>query len=137
MKDKNNILKSSPSQKHTSTPLEPTTTVQTNRRDPPLEGGISENICGMWTLKHGISSQIFYELLIKTELKGDTDMDFKNLYNHINMYLNAVARLKVDLLPDYLSIKKTLSLKNALSQIAITSPTPGISRYTHPLVTYS
>ena len=35
---KNNIQKTSPSQKDTSTPPDPTTTVQTNRRAPPLEG---------------------------------------------------------------------------------------------------
>ena len=66
MKDKKNIPKSSTYQKDTSTPTDPTTTVQTNRRAPPLEGGISKNIGGMWTLKHEISSPIFYELLIKT-----------------------------------------------------------------------
>ena len=42
-----NISKSSPAQKDTSTPPEPTTTVQTNKRAPPLEVGISENIGGM------------------------------------------------------------------------------------------
>ena len=52
MMDHINISKSSPSQKDTSTPPGPTTTVQTNKRAPPLEGGISENIGGMWTLKH-------------------------------------------------------------------------------------
>ena len=66
MMDQTNILKASPSHKDKSTPLEPTTTVQTNRRAPPLEGGISENIGGMWTLKHEISSPRFYDLLIKT-----------------------------------------------------------------------
>ena len=65
MMDQTNISKSSPAQKDTSTPLEPTTTVQTNKRAPPLEGGISENIGGMWTLKHKISSTRLYELLIK------------------------------------------------------------------------
>ena len=104
MKDKNNISKSSPAQKDTSTPLDPTTTVQTNRRAPPLEGGISKNIGGMWTLKYEISSPRFYELLIKIELKGDTALDLKNFYNHVEISLNAVTRLKVDLLPDYLSI---------------------------------
>ena len=54
-KDRNNISKSSPAQKYTSTPPDPTTTVQTNTRAPPLEGGISKNIGGMWTLKHYIS----------------------------------------------------------------------------------
>ena len=66
IKDKNNISKSSPAHKDTLTPLDPTTTVQTNRRAPPLEGGISENIGGMWTLKHEISSPRFYEILINT-----------------------------------------------------------------------
>ena len=36
--DKNNISTSSPSQKYTSPPPEPTTTAQTNRRAPSLEG---------------------------------------------------------------------------------------------------
>ena len=93
-KDKNNISKSSPAQKDTSTPPEPTTTVQTNRRDPPLEGVISENIAGMWTLKNEISSPKFYELLIKTELKIYTALDLKNFLNHIKMSLNEVTRLR-------------------------------------------
>ena len=54
-KDKNNISKYSIYQKDTLTPPDPTTTVQTNRRDPTLEGGISKNIGGMWNLKHEIS----------------------------------------------------------------------------------
>ena len=54
-KDRNKISKSSPAQKDTSTPPDPTTTVQTNKRAPPLEGGIYKNIGGMWTLKHYIS----------------------------------------------------------------------------------
>ena len=111
MKDKNNISKSSPSQKDTSTPPDPTTTVQTNRKAPPLEGGISENIGGMWTLKHDIRSPRFYELLTKIKLKGDTALDIKNFYNHIKMSLNAVTRLKVDLLPDYLSINRNSEFK--------------------------
>ena len=111
MMDQTNISKSSPAQKDTSTPPDPTTTVQTNKRDPPLEGGISENIGGIWTLKHEISSPRFYELLIKTELKGDTALYLKNFYNHIKMSLNAVTRLKVDLLPDYLSVNKNSDFK--------------------------
>ena len=59
----------------------------------------------MWTLKHEISSPRFYELLIKTELKGDTALDLKNFYNHIKMSLNAMTRLRVDLLPDYQFMK--------------------------------
>ena len=110
--DQINISKSSPAQKDTSNPPDPTTTVQTNRRAPPLEGGISENIGGMWTLKHEISSPRFYELLIKIELKGDTAMDINNFYNHVKMYLNAVTRLIEQLLPDYLPIEKNTDFKS-------------------------
>ena len=66
MMDQTNISKSSPAQKDTSTHPDPTTVVQTNRRAPPLRGGHSTNVGGMWTLKHEISSPKFYELLIKT-----------------------------------------------------------------------
>ena len=101
------------------------------------KGGHFTNIGGMWTLKHGISSTKFYDILIKTELKGDTSLNLKNFFNHIKMSLNAVTRLIEDLLPDYQSIKSTLSLKNNLSHIAITLPTPGMSMYTLPLDTHS
>ena len=111
MMDQTNISKSSPAQKDTSTPPDPTTTVHTNKRAPPLEGGISENIGGMWTLKHDISSPRFYELLIKIELKGETALDLKNFYNHIKMSLNAVTRLKVDLFHYYLSVNKNSEFK--------------------------
>ena len=66
MMDQANISKSSPSQKDTSTPPDPTIMVQTNRRAPPLEGGYYTNIGGMWTLKHEIISPKFDEILIKT-----------------------------------------------------------------------
>ena len=111
MMDQTNISKSSPVQKDTSIPPDPTTTVQTNRRAPPFEGGISENIGGMWTLKHEISSPRFYELLIKIKLKGDTAMDLKNFYNYVKMSLNAVTRLREELLPAYLSINKNSDFK--------------------------
>ena len=65
-----------------------------------MEGGISENIGGVWTLNHEINSPKFYELLIKTELKGYTALDVKNLFKHVKMCLNAVTRLREDLLPD-------------------------------------
>ena len=100
MIDQANISKSSPAQKDTLTPPDPTTTVQTNKRATPLEGGISKNIGGMWTLKHEISSPKFYDILIKTELKWDTALDIMNFFNHIKMYLNAVTRLREDLIPD-------------------------------------
>ena len=58
----------------------------------------------MWTIKHEIISPKFYEILIKKELKGDTDMELNNFYNHIKMCLNAVTILLEDLLLDYQSI---------------------------------
>ena len=98
--DQNNLSKSSPNQKDTWTPPDPTTVVSNNRRDPPLEGGHSTKIGGMWTLKYDISSPKLYELLINIELKLVTTLDIKNLYNHVKMCLNAVTRLREDLLPD-------------------------------------
>ena len=106
MTDQTNNSKLSPYQKDTSNDLEPTTVVPANRRDPPLDGGHSTKIGGMWNIKHEISSPKFYELLIKTELKGDTAMDLKNFYNHIKMFLNAMTRLQEDLLPGHQSIKR-------------------------------
>ena len=73
--------------------LDSTTVVPANRIDMPLDGGHSMKISGMWTFKHEIGSPKFYELLIKTELKGDTDMDLKNFYNNINICPNAENRL--------------------------------------------
>ena len=101
--DQTKISKSSPAQKDTSTPPDPTIVVQTNRRAPPLEG---EHYNGMWTLKHDIISPEFYELLTKTELKGDTALDLNNFFSSIKRYLNAVNRLREDLFPDYQSIKR-------------------------------
>ena len=100
MMDKSNIPKSSPTQKDTSAPSDPTNIVPTNRRDPPLEGRHFTKIGGMWNLKHEIISPRIYELLIKTELKGATALDLKNFFNHINTYLHAMTRLREDLLPD-------------------------------------
>ena len=79
--------------------------VPDKNKAPPLEGGHSTKIGGMWTLKHEISSPRLYELLIKTKIKGDTVMDLKKFYRHIKMYinicLNAVNRPQEDLLIDY------------------------------------
>ena len=44
----------------------PTTVVPDKMRDPPLDGGHSTKIGGIWTLKHEIISRKFYEILIKT-----------------------------------------------------------------------
>ena len=93
MMDQTNNSKLSPAQKDASTPPDHTTAVRANRRYPPLGVVSSNKIGGMWTLKHDISSPKFYELLIKTELKGETDLDLNKFYNHIRMCLNAVTRL--------------------------------------------
>ena len=61
-----NIFKSSPDHKYSPKAQDHNTLVPYNRRAPPLDGGDSTKICGMWTLKHEISSPKFYELLIKT-----------------------------------------------------------------------
>ena len=92
--DQTNNYKSSPNQKDTSTPPDPTAVVPSNKKGPPLEGGHYTNICGMWTLKHEISSPKFYELLINTDLKGDTVLYIKNFYNKIKMCINAVTRIR-------------------------------------------
>ena len=99
--DQTNNSELSPAQKNTSNPTDPTTVVPANRRDTPLDGGHSTKIGGMWNIKHEISSPKFYELLIKSELKGDTALDLNNFYKHINMSLNTVTRLREDLLPGY------------------------------------
>ena len=63
--DQINTLKYSPTHKHSPKPPDPTTVVRANRRDPPLDGGQSTQIGGMWTLKHEISSPKFYKIPIK------------------------------------------------------------------------
>ena len=79
--------------------------VPDNRRSPQLDSGHSKKIGGMWNFKHDTSSPKFYELLIETKLKGCNAPGLNNFYNHINMCLNAVTRLREDLLPDYQYIK--------------------------------
>ena len=70
------------------------------------KAGILKKNGGWWTLKHEIRSQESYKLLIKTELRGVSAMDLKNIYNHIKMCINVVTRLRLDLLPAYQSIKR-------------------------------
>ena len=60
----------------------------------------------MWTLIHEILPPKLYELIINTELNGDTTLYVKNFYNHINMCINAMDSLWEDLLPAYQSIKR-------------------------------
>ena len=93
MMDQTNNSKFSPSQKYTSNPPDPTTVVSDNRRATPLGGVHSTKIGGMWNLKHYISSPKFYELLINTEIKGDTALELNKFYSHINMCLNVVTKL--------------------------------------------
>ena len=88
------MYKSLSDQKYSPKDQDPTTVVPVKNRDPPLECENSTEIGGMWDLKHDISLSKFYELLIKKEPKFDTDLDFKNLYNHINMSINVVTILK-------------------------------------------
>ena len=82
------------------------TLVRSNKKYPLLEVGHYLKIGDMWNLKHDIISPKFDDLLIKTPLKGDTDLDLKNFYNHINMCLNVVTRIRDYLLPAYNSIKR-------------------------------
>ena len=91
--DQIKIPKSSPNNKDQTKAQYPTTVVPANNRSPTLEGGHPTKNCGMWTLKHETSSLKFYEIRIKTELKGNTDIALKNFYNQINMCLNVVTRL--------------------------------------------
>ena len=63
--DQINTLKYLPTQKNSPKPLEPTTVVPDNRRDPPLDGGHSTKVVGIWTMKHEISPPKLYTLLIK------------------------------------------------------------------------
>ena len=104
--DQINTLKSLSNQNDSPNLLDPTTVVPDNRRAPTLDGVQSTKIGGMWTLKRDISSPIPYELLVKIELKGDTAMDLKNSYNHINMCRNSVTILLEDLIPGCQSINR-------------------------------
>ena len=79
--------------------------VPDNRRAPPLVGVQSTKIGVMRTRTHYFSSSRFYELLVNTNITGDTSMDLKKFYNHINIFLNTVTRLLEDLLTSYHSIK--------------------------------
>ena len=64
MMDHINISKYSTAQWYSPKPRDPTTVLPANRGSPTLDDGHSTKICGMWNLKHDISSPKFYELLI-------------------------------------------------------------------------
>ena len=97
-----NIFKSSSTQKDFPKPTDPITVVPANRRAPPLDGGQSTKVGGVLNLNHEIRSPRFYGLLFKIELKGDTALDLKNFYKHINMCINAVTRIQEDLISCYI-----------------------------------
>ena len=80
--------------------------VPNNKKYQTLEGGTSTKIGGMWILKHDISARKLYELLVKIELKGYTALELNKLYNYIKICLNAVTRLREDLIPVYQTIKR-------------------------------
>ena len=56
MMNKIDISKYSPDQRDSPKAQYPTTMELSKRRDPPLDGGHSTKIGGIWTLKHDISS---------------------------------------------------------------------------------
>ena len=101
-----NNSKSSPDQKYPPNTEDPTTVAPDNRRAPPLDSEHFTKTFGMWNLKYKIGSPKLQELLINTELKGDTAMDLKNFYNNIKVFINALTRLQEDFLPYYQSIKR-------------------------------
>ena len=105
-KDQIKMQKSSRENKNSPKAQDTTTVVPDNDKAPPFEGGNSANSGGIWNLKHEISSPKLYEHLIKTELKGDTDLDPKDSYKHINMCLNTATKTREDFLPGYQSIKR-------------------------------
>ena len=65
-----------------------------NKKPPPIEGGHSHQNGGMWTLKHDTFSPNLYKILLKTEMKGENDIDLKNFYNHVRMCINTVKKLR-------------------------------------------
>ena len=115
-----NMSKSSTDHKYPPKPQEPTTVVPVNSRTPPLDAGHSTKIGGMCTIKHEIISPTLYELLVNTGLKRDTAMELKNFYNHTQMSINVVPRLREELLHAYQSIK--IHSEYNLSNIVITLP---------------
>ena len=66
MMDQIKMSKYSPEKKDPPKAQDNTTVVPANNRFPPLEGGHSTKIGGIWNLKRDIRSQKFYEILIKT-----------------------------------------------------------------------
>ena len=105
MMDQANISISSPAQKDTSTLPDTTTTVQTNKRDPPLEGRISEKFVAYGPSNMRSAHQNSISSASRQNSK-ETLLWILIFLNHIKMSLNAVTRLREDLLPDYQSTKR-------------------------------
>ena len=91
----------SPNKVETNKPQYYNTVVHSNRKNPPLEGGIFQKIGQMWTLKHDICPPKFYELIIKNDLKVYTGIYLKDFHNNVNIFLNAVTRLRKRLFSDF------------------------------------
>ena len=137
MMDLTNISKSSPTQKDIWTPPDPTIVVLTNRRDTPLEGEHSTKIGVMW-----VSNMISYH---QNSMSSSSRQKSKEIVLWISrtsitasicVSMRSLDSEKTSFLITSPS-KDTLSLNNTSSQIAITLPTPGMSRYTLPLDTHS
>ena len=111
--------------------------IHTNSKVTPIEGGKYHKISGMCTLKHDISSPKFYKLLIKIDIKLDTDIDLNKFYNRIKIYLNAVTRIQGDVLPAYHQIKIRSLVHERIYQTAITFLNIGMRRFKLPWITNS
>ena len=86
MMDQNKNWNSSPENIYLPQAQVHITVFLSNNKDTSMEDGHSTKIGGMGALKHEIRSSKLYELLVKTELKGDTALYLKILYKNINIF---------------------------------------------------
>ena len=132
-----NAMSSSPTQKDTSTPPDPSTLVPANRRDPPLEWGHSTKLVAC-----GSSNMISAH---QNSMSSSSRQNSKETLIWISRTYMTTSRCASMCWLDFKKTsflvtspsKDTLSLKNTSSQIAITLPIPEIFRYTLPLDTHS
>ena len=82
------------------------TLVPDNNKAPPPEGRTYTEIGVICNIEHDMISPKWYELLIKTQLKGNTALDLNNFHKQLKVCLNAVNRLREYLLTYYQSIKR-------------------------------
>ena len=66
MIDQIQISNFSPDNRYLPKSQDTTAAVSDNKKSPPLKGGNSTKVGGMWNLKHDIRSPKLYQLLIKT-----------------------------------------------------------------------